>query len=478
MSLVKELRDAANHALKQSSSNKPTELKQIIQTLANFYLANLSIIERKLLENEELSSIQTELRLRDASIQHLNSEIGHMKVEMQVKDELNQTKDRLLAAQATSLTSQPSFARAASQPPSTPPPTPINIHQVILKPKQIPGEPPIVPKDVRALFKAIYSVGELRKKNITVVDIRTGPKAVSVLVETQDQVARLITDINANSEINLMVSASELYKRNPTIQLDNIDPDIKPENLVTQLIADNQDKFRLEPSEIYLLATKRPPPRQGSTEARSYTAFFAVSPALYNSLANQRLILSHSATTAIETFHVNHCSHCLEYSHSTTKCPRNKRGNTQSYLKRCFKCSTAFTSNDDFKTHRSTCNTNSCFHCTNAPNRATNRTDTNHRPLSSQCPIYRDKLNFLKRTTNYDPSCSSLVTHTSSSQQVNRSQPQTLTSTQPNLITPTSNSSLSPTSSQMTTSSNDNTCNNSPKTQTYFQKAILNALSV
>ena len=55
------------------------------------------------------------------------------------------------------------------------------------------------------------------------------------------QVARLITDINANSEINLMVSASELYKRNPTIQLDNIDPDIKPENLVTQLIADNQD---------------------------------------------------------------------------------------------------------------------------------------------------------------------------------------------------------------------------------------------
>ena len=254
-----------------------------------------------------------------------------------------------------------------------------------------------------------------------------------------------------------MMTASELHKRNPTIQLDNIDPDIDPKNLVSQLITDNQDRFKLEPSEIYLLATKRPPPR-GGNQPRPYTAFFAVSPALFNALSNQRLTLSHSATTATETFHVNHCSHCLEYSHSTTRCPRNKRGPSQCFFKRCIKCSATFTSYSDLKSHRDTCNTNSCFHCEASPTR---RRVTNHRPVSNQCPIHLDKLNQLKSTTNYDPSCSNLIIRSSANQTGNASQSQTLNQTLPISNTPTSPSSL---------------C--SPQTtQTALQKAILNAFS-
>lgn len=478
MDLTEELRNAAKQAMLQSNSNKPTELKQTIVFLASLLIDKLPIIEHKFLESDNLisnlnSTTQAELRLRDANIDHLKSKVDHLTTEVNVKDELVKSKDLLLLAQSSSPTMQYSFARVAS---SAPPmrSTPTNIYQVILKPKQIPGEAEIKPKDVRALFKAFYHSKQLREMKVTVVDIRTGPKAVSVLVETQQQVPLLISHINANDEINLMVAASELHKRNPTIKLDNIDPDIKPENLISQLIEDNQDKYKLESSEIYLLATKRPPPHRITHEPRPYTAFLVVSPALFNSIANQRLIVSHSATTAIETHHVNHCSHCLAYDHSTTKCPRNKRGNNQ-FFKRCFKCSAPFTSLDDFKTHRSTCNTESCLHCSSGPTVSTTRRDTSHRPLSNQCPIYRDKLNSIQSITNYDPSCSNLVMRANQTPTGTAQQQQSQNRLS---YTPNQANSTSSTPSQLVTAQISNSTNqsNSPK-QIQYQQAILNALS-
>ena len=414
-SLTLELRVAAEKCLAKSNTAKMAELRNNHNNLCTLVINKTSVIENDLHElQDKVNQLESKVKVLEANLAHKESVNEHLQKEVDIqgdllktKEDLLKSKDLMLNTHSATPTSLPTFASAATRAPTTNS-VPTNIHQVILKPIQIQGEQEIKPSHVRTLFKNHYPTSVLREKQISVLSIRTGPKAVSVLVEARFQVSRLIADVNSNSEINLMVAASELNKRNPTIKLDNIDPDVLPENLVSQLICDNQDSLELNSSEISLVATKRPPIRNGNTDPRPYTAFLAVSPSMFDKVKGQRLSISHSASIAEESFHVNHCAHCLEYSHATSRCPRNKRGSSASFYKRCYRCSAEFTVLSDFINHCKACNTDSCYHCINLPNSTPNQRNVNHRPLSNQCPIYCDKLNFLKRTTNYDSNCTTL----------------------------------------------------------------------
>ena len=75
--------------MKQSNLNKPTERRQIIQALPNFYFEKSHLLNVNYVNVINWFQVKLSYVLRDVRIEHLNSKITDLKNEIKLKKELN-----------------------------------------------------------------------------------------------------------------------------------------------------------------------------------------------------------------------------------------------------------------------------------------------------------------------------------------------------------------------------------------------------
>ena len=408
--------------------NIPKPIKDGLFTLSNLISHAIKEVTETDNRSTQLSSYVVDLKDRiklsdqltqtqDTAIQALrqsNAEKGTM---IEVQKDLVTTLAQLLKQVADRLPSDddptPDSSLApgslsgtfASRVASSVQPMPNQVIVKALPPKD--KSPPMSIKDMKSSFNSYFPRSELRNQNIVITKFRLGPKSLSIHLETRCQVDKLIKMINDHSDLSKRMLATKINLRNPSIYLPEIDSEVDPTQLVSQILEDNPE-YEINESEIALITTRHRRATKNNSDP-GYDAYLTLSSSLFSRINKKPLKVGNSLSMVSESFHVTQCLHCVDIDHSTSKCTNHtihhQNSNNRKFYKRCRTCSTILTSPVEFKAHLDAHNCSAHCHMCQAKN-----LDAHHNPLSDQCKPYIAKMNFLRSNTNYDSSCHDPVT--------------------------------------------------------------------
>lgn len=287
---------------------------------------------------------------------------------------------------------KPSFASIVKSSPTPTTTKPLNLtpeDTIIVKPNN-PGSVNVMENHIKEIIKSSTTNFKVDKvinnKNVVIIKTKKSPAT-----------AELINQINSDNNVSSLGSAYTPKPRDPTIVLRGIPIDTDLLNIVSTITRKNEALNGLDKEIIYLFTIKHGArPRhdhnqqsqqsQHSQRPGASDLVFRVTPKVYQIIKEQlkfRLYLETEGFNVQDKVFVKQCQNCYLYGHKTADC-RNKQI--------CRSCGKE-------KEEGHTCTGPRC--CSNCGKSERFKSDADHFPNNTQCPIYQSQIQRLRERTQY-----------------------------------------------------------------------------